>query len=105
MENIENTSDNKTVKITMPSKIEILFWLKNQGIALFVTGSVCWVMYNMIIEDRKYREDQIAVQNKQIEDLRKVVDDCARSKKDQLTQEVQAVNIKIDKLLTKNNID
>ncbi len=104
MDTTKNTSENNDLKIVVPSKFKILLWLEDKGLVFFVMGVVFWIMYNFIIEDRKERNEQIKDQNKQIEQLRGVVDDCAQAKKDRLTEEVQSINIKVDKLLNKRNL-
>lgn len=105
MENTGSSSANEDIKFTIPSRFKALMWLADKGMVFLIMGIGLFVMFNLIVEDRKYRDDQIKKQDKQIDDLRRVVDDCAQSKKDQLTQEVQAINLKVDKLLTKQNIN
>ena len=101
MNTTESTSTSEDVKITLPIKIQMLLWLKDKGAVFAVMGMVSWAMYSFIIEDRKERNDQIKEQNEQIKDLRRIVDDCASAKRDQLELDVQAINVKMDKLLTR----
>lgn len=105
MDTTSNTLGSDEVKITVPTKIQILLWLKDKGLIFVVMGMVSWAMYVFIVEDRKLREKQVNEQNEQIKDLRRIVDDCASAKRDQLEIDVQAINVKVDKLLTHQNID
>lgn len=105
MDTTNNTLGSEEVKITVPTKIQILLWLKDKGLIFVIMGMVSWAMYVFIVEDRKLREKQVNEQNEQIKDLRRIVDDCASAKRDKLEIDVQAINVKVDKLLTHQNID
>jgi|GEM_PF-5887217 len=105
MNTTENTSASEDVKITLPVKIQMLLWLKDKGAVFAVMGMVSWAMYSFIVEDRRERAEQVNEQNEQIKDLRRIVDDCASAKRDKLEMDVQAINIKMDKLLTRRNIN
>lgn len=104
MHTTESTSGNDVLKSILPAKFKLLAWFADKGLVFLVMAAVCWVMYNLIIEDRRERNEQFEAQNEQIKDLRRIVDDCASAKKDQLELDVQAINIKVDKIMTHQNI-
>lgn len=105
MDTTNNTSEIEDIKITVPSKVQVFLWLKDKGLVFLVMGIVSMVMYSFIVEDRRERRQEAKEQKEQIKDLRRIVDDCASAKRDQLELDVQAINMKVDKLLTHQNID
>lgn len=105
MDTTQNKPDNDLLKAVLPYKIKVLAWLTDKGLTFAVMGACMWVMYNWVDQSRVERIQQVKEQNEQIKDLRRIVDDCASAKRDQLELDVQAINIKVDKLLTKQNIN
>lgn len=84
--------------MTQSMKDNIVKALYDKGLTFVVMGFCIWIMYNWVEQGRK--EDR-----EQIKELRGLVEDCARAKKDQLELDVQAINSKVDKILTNQNID
>ena len=105
MNTTENTSDNEDVKVLFPVKFKLLNMFADKGLIFFVMAGCMWVMYNWVEQSRLERNEQVKDQNEQIKDLRRIVDDCASAKRDQLELDVQAINIKVDKILTRQNIN
>lgn len=105
MSSTNSTSDNNDVKILLPQKAWLLNLFKDKGMTVVIMFGCMWIMYNWIEQSRTERNEQVREQNEQIKDLRRIVDNCASAKKDQLELDVQAANFKLDKLLTHQNID
>ncbi len=101
----ESTSANDTVKIILPFKTRFLNALIDKGLIFALMLLCMWIMYNWVEQSRIERNEQVKEQNEQIKDLRRIVDDCASAKRDQLELDVQAINVKVDKLLTHRNIN
>lgn len=105
MNTTESTSENDSLKLTFPPKFKVLNMFADKGLIFFVMAGCMWVMYNWVEQSRLERNQQVKEQNEQIKDLRRIVDDCASAKRDQLELDVQAINVKVDKLLTRQNIN
>lgn len=105
MSTTESTLENNGVQIILPFKVKLLNWLADKGLVFLVMGLMCWVMYSWVEQSRIERNEQVKEQNDQIKDLRRIVDDCASAKRDQLEIDVQAINVKMDKLLIKQSIN
>jgi hypothetical protein len=105
MNTTESTSTIEEIKSELPLKVQFLFWLKDKGLTFLVMGMCMWVMYTWVDQSRIERMQQVKEQNEQIKDLRRIVDDCASAKRDRLELDVQAINIKVDKILTRQNIN
>ncbi len=64
----------------------------NHGPVVGVMGLTIWIMFNWVQENRK--EDKA-----EINELRKLVEDCALSKKDRMEMKIDHISVKIDELL------
>lgn len=98
MNTTESTPENDLVKSIQPIRLKILNAFFDKGLTFVVMGFCMWIMYNWVEEGRKLQEEQI-------KDLKGMVDDCAKSKKDQLEIDVQEINGKVDQILTRQNIN
>lgn len=105
MDTTKSTSESEEVKVTLPFKFKVLNMFADKGLIFIFMLGCMWVMYNWVEQSRVERNEQVKEQNEQIKDLRRIVDDCASAKRDQLELDVQAINIKVDKILTHQNID
>lgn len=77
---------------TTPIVTKLLNLLIDKGLSFVILGGVVWIMYSWI-------EDGRIAQDKEISELREMVQECAKAKKDRLETQVELINVKIDKLI------
>jgi hypothetical protein len=70
----------------------LLNLLIDKGLTFVVLGVVVFIMYNWV-EQGRIKQDQ------QLNEMRNLVEDCARSKKEKIELEVEKVNMKVDRIL------
>ena len=71
----------------------LLNLLIDKGLTFVVLGVVVFIMYNWVEQGRKKQDEQL-------NEMRHLVEDCARSKKEKIELEVEKVNMKVDRILT-----
>jgi len=83
---MESTNETQTVQ----SKLFNL--LIDKGLTFVVLGVVVFIMYNWVEQGRIKQDEQLS-------EMRNLVEDCARSKKEKIELEVEKVNMKVDRIL------
>jgi hypothetical protein len=83
---MESTNETQTVQ----SKLFNL--LIDKGLTFVVLGVVVFIMYNWVEQGRINQDEQLS-------EMRNLVEDCARSKKEKIELEVEKVNMKVDRIL------
>jgi hypothetical protein len=83
---MESTNETQTVQS------RLLNLLIDKGLTFVVLGVVVFIMYNWV-EQGRIKQDQ------QLNEMRNLVEDCARSKKEKIELEVEKVNMKVDRIL------
>lgn len=83
---MESTNETQTVQS------RLLNLLIDKGLTFVVLGVVVFIMYNWVEQGRVKQDEQLS-------EMRNLVEDCARSKKEKIELEVEKVNMKVDRIL------